>query len=541
MLVYANHLEATGEGARECVLKAIGGWLKEQLGYGLHPTKLIVSGEHNGNRNGVSSWVKIASATDQTQQLYSWVLKNADDTVRGRQWITEIGLKVINDACEISCVLNTEEASTLVLEPVKASRPRFIRYVVSNLQGDSYVRFGSKVPGLNVKNVGKSEESYRGLLYQIEEADRDYPIVLVSPTKEEEYLVKAKQLQQDLVGLAQVVEVENGFDSYVMEKILGKRWSAWDGAVNILHMPTQSGYVRSRVFLSDVIESWGITQHDRISQILAWVTHNTNIPRLRKRIRPEGVMSLALRQTLKEARERRGVLDESGLRNEVERLAEAAQEQTQWVALLEKTNNNLENEAQQLRLAIDEKKEELSSERNTVRALKEQLRNAGARTSDIDGAYLLDMICRVDELEPSECLTLIETVYSDNCEILESAKKSASESNRFAQSRKLLNLLIRLVTRYRSVLMERGDSEARKVFGKNEFAAKESETVMNSPALRRAREFKYRGINVEMFRHLKIGVVDDPKRTIRVHFHWDHNINKVVIGYCGEHLPVSSH
>jgi hypothetical protein len=252
-------------------------------------------------------------------------------------------------------------------------------------------------------------------------------------------------------------------------------------------------------------------------------------------------MSLAFRQTLKEARERREDLDESGLRDEIERLAEAAQEQTQWVALLEETNNNLESEVQQLRLDFDEKKDELSNERSTVRALKDQLINSGARTSDIDGDYLLNMICRPDEPEPLECLTLIEMVYGDKCEILDSAKKSAKESNRFSQSRQLLNLLVKLVTEYRITLMERGDSEARKVFGKSEFAAKESETVMNSPALRRAREFEYQDTNIEMFRHLKIGVADDTERTIRVHFHWDYNINKIVIGYCGKHLPVSSH
>ena len=46
---------------------------------------------------------------------------------------------------------------------------------------------------------------------------------------------------------------------------------------------------------------------------------------------------------------------------------------------------------------------------------------------------------------------------------------------------------------------------------------------------------------MEMFRHLKIGVDDDPTRTIRVHFHWDGDRQKIVIGYYGEHLPVSSH
>ena len=89
--------------------------------------------------------------------------------------------------------------------------------------------------------------------------------------------------------------------------------------------------------------------------------------------------------------------------------------------------------------------------------------------------------------------------------------------------------------------MERGDNEARKVFGQSEYSAKESETVMGNKAMRRKRTFDYEGEPVEMFRHLKIGVDEDVARTIRVHFHWDAEREKIVIGYCGEHLPVSSH
>lgn len=541
MLVYANYLKAAGTNARAEIMRAVGGWLKEQLGYGLRPDTLTTAGEHSGNRSGTSSWLKIFTARDGTQELYSWILKNADDTVRGRQWSSEIGLKVVGNSCELSCVVATEEASTLVLQPVQASRPRLIRYAVSNLSGAEGVHFDAAVPGLTVKRVGVSADSYRGLLYDIENRERDYPIVLVSPHKDGAYQINADHLQQDLVGLAQVVKVEAEFDSYDMEEILGRRWSAWDGAVNVLHMPTASGYIRSRVFLSDVIENWGDTQHSRISQILAWVTHNTNIPRLRKRIRPEGVMRLAIRQSLNVAKERRQQLNEKEIREEFERLAEAAEEQNQWVELLEDTNGSLENEVQQLRLDLDEREEELSKERRTVGALKEQLRNSGAYTSRVDGAQLLQMLSRADVPEPEECLELIEAVYGDRCEILDTAKRSAKESNQFAQSRQLLDLLIRLVTQYRKLLLEKGDSEARKVFGKNEFAAKESETVMGSPTLRRFREFEYQGAMVEMFRHLKIGVADDLMKTIRVHFHWDNHRQKIVIGYCGKHLPVSSH
>jgi hypothetical protein len=113
--------------------------------------------------------------------------------------------------------------------------------------------------------------------------------------------------------------------------------------------------------------------------------------------------------------------------------------------------------------------------------------------------------------------------------------------SRFGKGHELLGLLKKLVTTYRSKLLNGGDSQARAVFGQNEFAARESETVMGNKDMKRRRTFAYNGEDVEMFRHLKIGVDDDVTKTIRVHFHWDSDSQKVVIGYCGKHLPVSSH
>jgi hypothetical protein len=110
----------------------------------------------------------------------------------------------------------------------------------------------------------------------------------------------------------------------------------------------------------------------------------------------------------------------------------------------------------------------------------------------------------------------------------------------FVFGRELLGLMKRLVPDYRTKLLAGGDNKARAVFGKREYAAKESETVMNNKAMRRQRTFEYLGKPVEMFRHLKIGVDDHLNKTIRVHFHWDSESEKIVIGYCGKHLSVSS-
>jgi hypothetical protein len=50
-------------------------------------------------------------------------------------------------------------------------------------------------------HVRPVRDSYRGLLFEIERRERDSPIVLVSPTKDGEYLVNAAELQQRLIGV----------------------------------------------------------------------------------------------------------------------------------------------------------------------------------------------------------------------------------------------------------------------------------------------------------------------------------------------------
>jgi hypothetical protein len=118
MLVYANHLTFQGSGAKEAIFKAIGGWFKEQLGFGLHPEQLRQDGEFNGYRGDVRSSLKAYVTTEEEPELYAWVLRNRDENVYGRHWITEIGLKSYRGVLELSCTVNTDEHSTLVASPV---------------------------------------------------------------------------------------------------------------------------------------------------------------------------------------------------------------------------------------------------------------------------------------------------------------------------------------------------------------------------------------------------------------------------------------
>ena len=392
-----------------------------------------------------------------------------------------------------------------------------------------------------MRTVGQDRDSYLAFLAEIERHDRGAAIVLVSATHEGEYLVKPTNLQRTLIGLAHVVQVLPGSDSYEMAEILGKPWSAWGGAVNVLSIPSAAGGVRARYFLRDEIQDWG-EEPQRISQVLAWVTSNTNIPRLRMHVRPEGVMQLSMRRRMEKVRATSAQMNAAQLR---QALDDASKQTDELERFYTDENTELAADRSRYKEALESEQEERRKQDFHLRSLKAGLSNAGGGDGgafDSDALQkLLKLASGREEPSPLDCIEIIDQVYDDRCAVLDSAWSSAKKMPRFVHGRDLLDLLVRLVTTYRDGLKDGGDSKARLVFGKSEYAAKESETVMANKAMRRQRTFDYVGTQVEMFRHLKIGVDDDPTRTIRVHFHWDGDRQNIVIGYCGEHLPVSSH
>ena len=541
MLVYANRLQVHGDASESVVFRAIGGWLKEQLGFGLHPEQLLSSGVHNGQRGELRSRLQIFSCYDGEPALCAWVLKHGDAAVRGRRWTVEVGVKKSAGTLEVSCVVKTDEGNALVSTPVSASQPRVVRYLVNNVATAGEVAFAEAVPGEVLRTVGEDRDSYRAFSYDIHRRDRDAAIVLVSPTREGSYLVNPTELQKTLIGLANVVRVLPGSNTYEMAEELGRRMSAWDGAVNVLPVPLPWGEIRPRLSLSDEIQAWG-DNPQRISQILARVTVTTNVPRLREHVRPEGVRLLSMRRRMEKLRTTAVKMKDAELRQAlIEASQQAEEDQERVFEGFAEENQDILNELSRYKDELRETQDELRQKNFEIRSLKDQLFAVGTdRSVDFDPDPLLKLIARKGPPSPVECLDILERYHGDKCTVLDSARGSARKS-RFIDGCELLDLLIRLVTRYRASLLDGGDAKARRVFGQNEYAAKESKTVMASPALRRYRTFDYEGAHVGMFRHLKIGIADDPTQTLRVHFHWDGTRQKIVIGHCGDHLPVPSH
>ena len=141
-------------------------------------------------------------------------------------------------------------------------------------------------------------------------------------------------------------------------------------------------------------------------------------------------------------------------------------------------------------------------------------------------------------LTVTDCLLIIEHLSGDVV-ILPSAWDSAAEADKyFRDTPRLLRLLAKLVHSWFWAITIDGksDAEARKVFSSSEYAAGES-GGLEASNLGKLRTFIYNGKEVKAFRHLRIGVANDRSHTIRVYFAWDAEEEKIIIAYCGEHLP----
>ena len=176
--------------------------------------------------------------------------------------------------------------------------------------------------------------------------------------------------------------------------MLGRPWSAWNGAVNILYPPMQTGFVRSRLFLYEEIKTWGDTLHSRISKSLAWVTNNTNIPRLRRRIRPEGVVQLAKRPTFASSSCEKLLrwTPSNSDKNSIAHMDRCKREMIDRIISASERPIGRRKKTEYRNL-YDDTKSELRKKEFEIQSLKDQLAKTGAgRSSSLDVENLISLV-----------------------------------------------------------------------------------------------------------------------------------------------------
>lgn len=532
MLIYANHFSLEPKEGPMSIIRQLAKWIG-QRSQGYIDSNRLAEGIRELKIKDGSTLTSRSSSSLQSgvafPYLFSSELKHRDGTVSGRSWTTEVGLRQGSSDSPIECtvVLRTDEISARVTAPIQVTRPRIVELILESCGPVA------STPGLSLKSL--DEASAKAFLYQIERSDRA-PMVLLSCMRDGNYLVEPARLRSVLVGLADVVVIPVGADTFTIESEVGRRYIAFGGAINII-FPMRQGrpdrICETVSLMPEVLVGLVEDGNSIESEVLAAITHRTNLPASWKRISMDRVS-----QAILHGRMQALLAQASGSEN-----AEALSEHVELLKEADEELKGMERELAQAQSDIRERDEEIRDLRANNYGLKQALGNIQPHKGDDDVLELLEplrerILCAV-RATPSlyEVVELMKMLYPDRLVFLDTCLASAKESDRsgFRLGQKALELLITLATGYWQTLAEgAGDQRAKALFGQNAFAAGEAENL--SKEGKDLRTFSYKGRKIFMEKHLKHGVKDSKAATLRIHFEWLAEERKLVVGHCGKHL-----
>jgi hypothetical protein len=534
MLIYANSLVFEPVGGPDKIIKLVAKWVGLRAKTYVDAARLAEGIRELKLKDGSTLTARV-TVSDDKQITYPFLfcaqLSHRDDKVSGRKWITEVGLRqeALDKPIECSLLLKTDEVSARVTAPIQVTRPKLVEQLIQSCNP------ASQTPGLIVKRL--TEESAAAFLREVERDERDYPIVLISPARDGLYPVEPERLRSILVGLADVVDVPVSADTFAIEEVVSRRYIAFGGAVNII-FPARKGdrgwFCEAVRIRSDEIDNILEDGNTLESEVLAVITHRTNLPFSWRHISQEMVSQVILRTQLSRMIERAKGGDHSA-------------ELAEYIALLETADQELQakdGELARMRSEYEVKDQEARKLQADISNLKHALTGLQANDDGLDEVaealgLLRESIASVLKGSPSlqQVQELISMLYADRVVILDSAMSSAKESDRggFRQGAKAYELLSKLAIDYWQALSDgKSDQHAKAVFGQNAYSANEASALSNDG--KRRRTFVYRGRDFLMEKHLKHGVKDSLAETLRVHFEWIASERKIVIGHCGKHL-----
>lgn len=504
------------------------GWLNRVANIRLSTDELLSRRDWNLER----AYVRTYTADRIEPKIYSIMYTHPDRNVSGRQWITEIGIRREKGSTFISILLEISDVSTMVDAKPIATRPSLVSYLKRNCV------FDLDVIGQKVDYIKSQYGDFQYLMHEISRDDRTYPLVFISEGNDG-FPVIPEKLQEQLIGLAQVVATSGKMDSWEMERLLGRHYSSWGGAINIIYPMNKSGYIGTKLFLPKQVDEIKAGNVPVNNYILSVITHAFNGYNKKLHLSPANVRAkrqrddnISFRQRLNELKDGaqyEALLDEVLL--EFEEFKAASEElELDYLKRIE------ELDAKHDAVVFEKNKIEVDLER-----LKYDIRKYHGKATDGDGDVDVEKIISLisNRLNPESVLSLLEILIPNNVEILKSAFSSARNSSKFKHNHRLIYLLYKLCTEYLLEYLENGDNKAKDILG-DAYSANESETVERSATLSKMREFDYNGQKIKMFQHVGIGTARSKSETIRIHFWVDRSKRKIIIGYCGEHLDVKS-
>lgn len=528
MLVYSSQFHLEPKDGPQQIVDCVARWVGKRTGSYVEGRELG-AGMRQRLRDG--SIVVSRTTSDFADQptyplLFCAQLSHGDNEVPGRRWVTEVGLRQLEQQGPVECtiLLRTDEISARVTAPIQVTRPRIVQTLME------FANPIGATPGLRVKRL--DEVSAAAFLAEVEREGRQYPIVVVSANRDGGYAVQPERLRSLLVGIAEVVEVPANVDTFQIEEVVSSRYGAWGGAINVLFQARTGDrgvYCDRTLYRPAALADLSADGKNVDSEILATITHRTNLPYSWKHISLDVVSQAALRSQLAASIQKAKGSDEA---SEYAALLEEADKELlakdMEVAVL---RQNLEDQAllaYRLQADIDGLKHALSGRQSSGDASEDELDAIRP---------LRDAVISLVANEPSlaQSLTIISTFFPDRVVVLDSAYDSAQDSKEFMYGKRAFDLLWSFVNEYWTALASgQGDMIGKRAFGANDYAQNEGHALSN--AGKRRRTFNYRGTDILMEKHLKVGIKDSVAETLRVHFEWIGAEKRLVIGHCGKHL-----
>lgn len=276
VLIYVNEFMLKNRGSTNQALNTIGGWLKSKTGESFSIEKLK-SGETFSLGHGVH--LSTYCATQKYPKMYSILFSHPDENVNGRYWETELAVTEYESHSSFSILLKTTDVSTQVRVIPGTTRPKVVGFLNRNQL------LAQDTVGLSSKELGTEITDSDELKSYIFDEKREHPIVLVSSNKN----INSGKLQAQLVGLAQVVEIPDGYNTWKLEEELGKEYSCWGGAVNIIYPRLGRTQIGTYLILPNVIDTWIENKSTAEHELLSLVTHSTNRHYRKKHFSPTDV------------------------------------------------------------------------------------------------------------------------------------------------------------------------------------------------------------------------------------------------------------
>jgi hypothetical protein len=534
MLIYSTNLLLQNSNDIETIFKVSAAWLTRKTRENISSNSL----QANSTRRMLDGSRILTAISDlDFPKLFSIRYTHGDREVPGRQWITDIGIRQekLNSELECSVLLRTDEISTRVEIKSQPTVPLVVHQIIKNCL------VSPKTAGQLVMTLD-NDADVEAFAYTIYDPNRSSPSILISPLYDK-YFVDAEKVRYLVEGLADVIKIPEGADTFRMARVLGNHFAAWNGAVNIiLPKPYSRKFVPTIRLMAEDLQDMALQGKEPAKEILSLLTHRVNLPNSWRQTTIEKVMELNRRRELSRIRTR--VTETGETEKYIELLEEDGKEQDRKISDLQQQTEILQTEIELLLGEVGELSDnnrQLSFDKEN---LSQALSSSGQRLIGQPGSDVPDYIRNIffdvssKNLTPKDSLQVISRLFQDRVEILDSAWKSADAATSFKERSKLFELLWKLATVYWKDLNNGiGDVQARHVFGAS-YSAKESETASSNARATKLRTFNYKSQNIVMDKHLRIGVKPSPVETIRIHFEWLPDKHVIVIGYCGPHLDL---